>query len=117
MKISNMKGPLKNIYKNSLRLFEYAVDNNYAKNQRDLCIKIGLQPTNLADIRNEKRTFTHEQLFHLAKLTGANINWVYGLSEDMFLQEKVLPPEHRIRQALAEIEARAGIKRTGKKKM
>jgi hypothetical protein len=95
----------KEITKRALLLFEFAIQNNLAGTQGELCKKIGLIQSNLADIKTHKRAFTHIQLYNLAKLTKANLNWVYGFSDEMFRFEKKAKPTERIRQALTEIEA------------
>lgn len=90
--------------KKSLQLFEYALVNNLVGNSGDLCKRIGLVPSNLSAIRTGKRTFTHEQLHELAKLTKADMNWIYGFSTTMFRPVAKNSPIERMRQALAEIE-------------
>lgn len=105
----------KEITKRALLLFDFAIQNNLAGTIGELCKKIGLIQSNLADIKNGKRAFTHIQLHHLAKLTKANLNWVYGFSDEMFRfekKEKAPKPTDKIRQALTEIEA---LMKSGKK--
>lgn len=105
----------KDITKRALLLFDFAIQNNLAGTIGELCKKIGLIQSNLADIKSGKRAFTHIQLYHLAKLTKANLNWVYGFSDEMFRfdkKEKELKPTEKIRKALTEIEA---LMKAGKK--
>jgi hypothetical protein len=104
----------KDITKRALLLFDFAIQNNLAGTIGELCKKIGLVQSNLADIKSGKRAFTHIQLYHLAKLTKANLNWVYGFSDEMFrfVKEKAPKPTEKIRQALTEIEA---LMKAGKK--
>ena len=105
----------KEITKRALLLFDFAIQNNLAGTIGELCKKIGLIQSNLADIKSGRRAFTHIQLYHLAKLTRANLNWVYGFSDEMFRfekKEKGPKPTDKIRQALTEIEA---LMKAGKK--
>lgn len=95
------------ITKRSLRLFNYALDNNLAGTTGELCKRIGLVPSNLAAIKNGERSFTHDQLYQLASLTKADMNWIYGFSQTMFRTDKPLPPIVKIKQAIAEMEAGA----------
>lgn len=105
----------KDITKRALLLFDFAIQNNLAGTIGEMCKKIGLVQSNLADIKSGRRAFTHIQLYHLAKITKANLNWVYGFSDEMFRfekKEKVAKPTEKIRQALIELEA---IMKAGKK--
>lgn len=87
-----------------MKLFEYAIEENLAGNIGELCKKIGLAQSGLADIRRERRSFTHAQLHELARLTNADMNWIYGFSSNMFREHKNAKPTQVIRQAVAEIE-------------
>jgi len=93
------------ISKKALAVFDYALENNLAGTSGELCQRIGLLPSNLSAIRKGMRTFTHEQLYELAKLTRCNMNYIYGFSTDMFRSETNDTPLARIRQALTELEA------------
>lgn len=90
--------------KNALKVFEYALTNNLAGTQKELCDKIGLRQQNLADIKSNKRSFTHEQLIELLRLTGASADWVYGLSGNMFREKKTKKPIQQFNEAVAVIK-------------
>lgn len=94
-----------------MTVFDYALENNFAGTSGELCERIGLIPSNLSAIRKGIRSFTHEQLYELAKITRADMNFIYGFSNDMFRTEKSESPIVRIRQALTEIETNLKQKR------
>lgn len=92
------------ITKNSFKLFEYAMSNNLAGNQGELCEKIGIFRENLYQIKAGKRSFTHDQLLALLQLTGASADWVYGLSKEMFRTGKKKSPMQQFNEAVATIK-------------
>lgn len=93
------------ITKRALQIFDYALENNLAGNKGDLCKKIGLPAPSLTHIKTvEGRTFNNQQLQQLAKLTKVNMNWIFGLSNNMFREEKESDPLEKIRQAVTQLE-------------
>ncbi|WP_313214151.1 hypothetical protein [Soonwooa sp.] len=58
--------------------------------ETEFCAEIGLLKQNLQKIKNPKKypsesnSFTAEQLFKIAKAYNADMNYLYGFSEDPF---------------------------------
>jgi transcriptional regulator with XRE-family HTH domain len=91
--------------KNAMKLFEYALSNNLAGTQKELCEKIGLVQTNIAEIRNGRRSFTIDQLYLLLKLTNGSADWVLGLSTEMFRTKKSKKPIQQFDEAVAVVRS------------
>jgi hypothetical protein len=90
--------------KNALKLFDYAMVNNLAGTQKELCAKIGLKQQNFAEIRNGARSFTSDQLTELLRITGGSADWVYGFSSEMFRPKKTKKPIQQFNEAVAMIK-------------
>ena len=66
-----------------LKLMNYAIDNGVVDTESDYLEKINFLRTNIVQVRKGMRGFTKEQIHAAAKLTGANINWIFGIEANM----------------------------------
>jgi hypothetical protein len=69
--------------KRMLMLMEWAIDNKKATSETEYMEKINFARTNLSNVRKGLQSFTKEHILNAAVLTGANINWIFGLESNM----------------------------------
>ena len=61
---------------------------------------IGLDPTYFSAIRSKRQSFQNEHMAAIGKVTGVNMNFVFGLSHDVYVKRS-----KPISQQLSEISA------------
>ena len=79
-----------------LLLMRHCIDLQLCDTQKEFLESIGFQPTNLRQVKNGDQSFTLEQMYQAAVKYKINMNWVFGLDNemrikkpaDMFLQLK-----------------------------
>lgn len=54
----------------------------------DFCDAIGLLKQNLVNIRRDKNHFTAEHIENTIKHFQVNANWIFGISDKIFLHQK-----------------------------
>jgi hypothetical protein len=59
---------------------------------KDFCDAIGLLKQNLVKIRKGTHHFTPDHMEKVIKLYKVNANWIFGVSEKMFLDKTMLTP-------------------------
>lgn len=57
----------------------------------EFCETIGLLKQNLYNIKNEKNHFTPEHIEMAIKKYKVNANWIFGISDKIFLGDKFNP--------------------------
>ncbi|SFW16850.1 hypothetical protein [Chitinophaga sancti] len=87
-----------------LQLIEFGIENELASTQKEFLEKIGFAPGNIGQVRSGIRSFTIEQILTAASITGANMNWVFGLEKNMLRDEKKLTPLESLKLAVTQIE-------------
>ena len=66
-----------------------SVARGIAEHEKDYFEKIGFQRTNISNVRKGTQSFTKEHILAAAELTGVNINWLFGLENNMMRKEPV----------------------------
>jgi len=87
-----------------LKLMEWSVDSGIVETQGEYLGKVGALKSNAWGYRNGSRRFTVEQILEAAKLTKANINWIFGLEKDMLLDSKSISAIDRLKSAVIAVE-------------
>lgn len=66
-----------------LQLMSWAINNDIAKDETDYLSQIEFVKNNLEKVRNGTTGFTKRHILNASVLTGANINWIFGLESNM----------------------------------
>jgi hypothetical protein len=77
--------------KRMLELMEWVLlqdDLELPDTQKAYLSLIGVHPNNIHNLRRGERGFTTQQILAAAELTGANVNWIFGLEPVMFRKAK-----------------------------
>lgn len=76
--------------KNILSFMEFVISNKImgTTSQQEFCNNAGMLPSAITDIRSGKRGFTTKQIYKLSHHYGANVNYFFGLSNQMFFNEE-----------------------------
>lgn len=86
-------------------LQEFSIKKGLTRNKKQWYGKIGAPANNSWNFKTGKATFTHEQILAAANLVGGNINWIYGVEDNMIRSvSEVTDPILQIREALTKIE-------------
>lgn len=94
-----------------LQLLEWAVNAGLARTQGEYLDAIGARAGNIGLLKKGTRGFTNEQILKAAKLTGANVNWIYGLEKNMLREEKNHSAIDLLKAAVSAIEMEIGKKK------
>lgn len=89
-----------------LELMEHCVYygvNGIERNSEFLEI-IGLEPTNLNNIKNGTRGFSKEHLLAAGAKLGADMNFIFGLSGEMFNKQKKITALQQLDMAVRRIK-------------
>ena len=89
-----------------LKLMDYSIEKKLVKSKSEWCLAIGIASQNLSQIKSGMQTFRPEQIFNAAKLAGASVDYVYGLSNTISRQGGPQTPAELIRQALIILETK-----------
>lgn len=89
-----------------LKLVEDLVKAGKFLSEAEALTAIGFNKNNRYHLREGNTTFTHDQVYEIIKLTGADANWIYGISKQRLRSEKRLSPIQRIKEAVAELESK-----------
>lgn len=90
-----------------LHLMEWAIqqdDKKLPETQGAYLELIGVRAGNIGGLKNGVRGFTNEQILAAAKLTGVNINWLFGLEKNMFREDKKQSPLDMLKSAVMAVE-------------
>ena len=100
-----------------LELWDYAVARELVADDDAWCKKIGFARGNLSNVRTGLQSFTIKHILAAATVTGANVNWIFGLEPAMFRNKKQLTPLQMLHQAVKSVETELAQKsaKTGKK--
>lgn len=74
--------------KNMLELIKVLKTNHEIKFDMDFCRAIGLRKQNLVNIRKGNAHFTTDHIEMAIKVFGADANWIFGVSDSVFLSNK-----------------------------
>lgn len=66
-----------------LLLMRHCIDLELCDSQKDFLEGIGFQPTNLRQVKNGQQSFTLDQLNACAVKHKINMNWIFGLDNEM----------------------------------
>lgn len=66
-----------------LALLEYAIEKGIEPHEKAMLERIEFPRTNISNVRAGTQGFTKHHIFNMAKATGANINWIFGLENNM----------------------------------
>jgi hypothetical protein len=66
-----------------LALMKWAIDKGISESERKYLESINFPRQNIGPVRQGKLGFTKDQILNAAKITGANINWIFGLEGNM----------------------------------
>lgn len=85
-----------------LDLMDYVIQNHVRKTstQYAFCESIGAAASIIADIRSGKKSFTIKHIHTAAKIYKININWLFGLEENMFRTAPKVEIESLLKSAL-----------------
>ena len=86
------------------RLIDYWVRQGHEPDETSVLKKICFTPSNISNVRKGIQSFSRDHLFYIAELTGATLNWIYGLENNMFRKE-VKDPLERMKQLAIELES------------
>lgn len=88
-----------------IQLMEYCVATGLAKNRAQWCNSIGYSPMNWSGLIAGRRGFTNAHILAAAKMYDVNLNWLFGLEENMLRTPEDLSPIEAIKAAVAALEA------------
>lgn len=90
-----------------IQVMEYCVAGNIqgVKNRTQWSKAIGFSPMNWSGLMRGKRGFTNAQILAAAKLFDINLNWLFGLEENMLRTPESLSPLEAIKAAVTALEA------------
>ena len=71
-----------------LRLIEYSVEKGIYPSLKDCMEDMGVFVQAYYNVKAGKHSFRANQIDHLLKKTGANANWLFGTSNQMFTNKK-----------------------------
>lgn len=66
-----------------LLLMKHCMDLELCETQKEFLESIGFQPTNLRQVKNGVQSFTLEQIHAAAVKYKVNVNWIFGLDDEM----------------------------------
>jgi hypothetical protein len=87
-----------------LLLMKWSIDRRIASSEADFFNQIGLKPTNAYNVKTGNLSFSNDHIIAAAKLTGGNINWIFGVEKTMLRKDERTPLE-RLKQATVELQA------------
>jgi hypothetical protein len=90
-----------------LELMTWAIaqeDKKLPSTQGEYLDLIGAKSGNIGALKKGIRGFTNEQILAAAKLTGANLNWIYGLEKNMFREGKSKTAIDLLKEAVKAVE-------------
>jgi hypothetical protein len=75
-----------------LKLIEILKGSGVIRFDKDFCDAIDLRKQNLVNIKAGRNHFTPEHIEKAVKQYHVNANWIFGVSEKIFLNPKTLRP-------------------------
>jgi len=75
-----------------LKLIDILKGSGVIRFDKEFCDAIGLLKQNLVKIRKGDNHFTPDHMEKVIKQYKVNANWIFGVSEKMFLDKTMLPP-------------------------
>lgn len=72
--------------------------------QGEYCQSVGIIQNHISNIRKGSQSFNHEQIRNTCLTYKVNANYIYALSNQMFLSDKKQNPIQVIEQALQELK-------------
>jgi len=70
-----------------LLLMRHCIDLEICDSQKDFLESINFTPSNLRQVRGGQQSFTPEQIRTAAVKYKINVNWIFGLEENMKLKK------------------------------
>lgn len=98
-----------------LLLMKWAIDKGIAESENVYLEQIGFNRRNLYKLRAGDIGFTKVHILKAAELTGANINWIYGLESNM-LRQKSQSAIEQLQAAVIAVETELQKKTTSTRK-
>ena len=90
-----------------IKIMEEAVLYGKVKTKRDFLKSIGFHPENLRQVENGKQSFRLEHLHKLAMRYNVNINWLFGLDNEVN-RKPVKDVLQQLRDAVVAVEEKYG---------
>ena len=88
-----------------LEVMKYCTENNLrCTEQKEWCKLIGIHETAIAQIRSLRSSFQQTHILKVCSLFNININWIFGVSDNMFLEETKEDPFHLLKWQVMKIE-------------
>ncbi|WPV66327.1 hypothetical protein [Chitinophaga sp. LS1] len=88
-----------------LQLMEYAISTDIVDTQKEFLNEIGFGANNLGKLRNGERHFTPDNILKAATMTGANLNWIFGLEKNMLRDGKKHTAIDLLKSAVIQLES------------
>lgn len=66
-----------------IKLMKYAIQSGLVNSQKEWCDQIGYNHTNFNQVRNFAQGFTDEQKLAAAKLVDADMNYIFGRTDEI----------------------------------
>ena len=79
-----------------LRVFNYLLDEGYARNKGDLCSKIGIQPGLISNYTNGTKKVSPDTMNALARVSEGKLNVKYMLGKSEYMLLENVPDEEFI---------------------
>jgi plasmid maintenance system antidote protein VapI len=90
-----------------LDVMDYCIANNISgiTTQKEWCIMVGIEPSNINNVRKGLRGFTTEQLLSAGKQFGISMEYLFGFTNQMLRTEKKATAIQLLKQAVRAVEA------------
>jgi hypothetical protein len=90
--------------KKMLKLIEILVAKNYYHNEKQFCTENKILNTTVSKVKSGICHFTVPQIEEVCKKHQVNLNWVFGIDDNVFLPlKKVSKPHSIIRTAFSDV--------------
>jgi hypothetical protein len=99
-----MAGKLFITNKRMLELWSYAKRQQLVGSDEDWCKRIGFSRPNLYNVKSGRQSFTVQHILKACQATGANVNWIFGLEENMFRNKETEAPIIQLKRAVIAVE-------------
>lgn len=101
--------PIKDLHISTQRILDFAkhcIDENKfgVTSFKSFCDLIDYPSTNYSNLKKGKVNLTPTHLERCAIQFGLNMNWIFGLSDKMYLNEKRISPIKQLKDAVKVIE-------------
>lgn len=87
-----------------LALMEWAVGRiKGIDTETEYLSRINFPRTNISNVRKGTQSFTKEHILNACMITGANVNWIFGIESNM-IRKPGKDPIHLLKQAVIAVE-------------